>query len=110
MLPQVTIDPINFLNTFLNTETEPLLTAYITIPSAKSYDWSAFAPIDLGTGLTTWQEQIANYGITPSRIVVGINHAAQSRHDTLVLVAGILFGIGGGALVAAVQEALHAND
>jgi len=56
------------------------------------------------------QEKIANSGITPSRIVIGINYAAQTRHDNLVLATGILFGIGGGALVAAIQEALHAND
>jgi hypothetical protein len=105
----VVIPQVN-MQTYDHNRTEPMLTAVMWVPSGTSYDWSAFAPIGLGTARTIWQEQIASDGFTPSRVVIGINHAAQTRHDTLVLVAGILFGVGGGALVAAAQEALHAND
>jgi len=46
-------------------------------------------------------------GNTISRIAVGTNHAAQQRDSDFTLIAGILFGIGGSALIAAFQEALH---
>jgi hypothetical protein len=84
---------------------EWLFIEYRNIPSASSYDWSADPPQTLGTSRAGWQEPIV-VGTTYSRIAIGTDHAAQQRDSDFTLIAGILFGIGGGALVAAIQEAL----
>ena len=49
-------------------------------------------------------------GRIPGRAAVGINHAEQTTDDNKTFVAGALIGLAGGALLSAVQEALHAND
>jgi len=42
-------------------------------------------------------------GVTSARVATGVNHGAQQRDSNLTLAAGVLFGLGGGALIAAVQ-------
>jgi hypothetical protein len=42
--------------------------------------------------------------------VVGLNHSAQTRDDIKIFIAGALLGIAGGAIIAAVQEAMHLGD
>jgi hypothetical protein len=82
-----------------------LVASYI-IPSAASYDWSSF-PIAAATDFTAlWQEHLVG-GDTPGRVAVGINHAGQARDDDKTFLAGALVGLAGGALIAAIQEALH---
>jgi hypothetical protein len=99
--------------TFTGTQPAIMRVAY-QIPSASSYDWSSYPPFALTNSRAVWQEPVVpNQGqlfggsLTVSRIATGINHAAEAHDSTLTLIAGILFGLGGGALVAAVQEALH---
>jgi hypothetical protein len=84
------------------------------IPSASSYDWSSYPPTGLDNSRAVWAEPltaqqmpVAGLGGTLARVATGINHAAETHDSTLTLLAGVLFGLGGGALVAAVQEALH---
>jgi len=83
-----------------------LWTRYENFPSVSSYDWSPDPPQFLGNYDAVWGEPLEKVG-TSSRIVVGTNHGAQQRDSNFTLFAGILFGIGGGALIAAVQEWLH---
>jgi hypothetical protein len=62
------------------------------------------------TGTTAqWQQDVAS-GDTPGRVAVGINHSAQTRDDIKIFIAGALLGIAGGAIIAAVQEAMHLRD
>lgn len=88
---------------------EPALFAGYATPSADRYDWSSYQPEDATSHSAVWQEDVS-LGDTASRVAVGINHSGQSRDDTLALVAGTLLGLGGGAILSAVQEALHARD
>jgi hypothetical protein len=91
------------------------MTLTYNIPSADSYDWSAYPPSDLSNTHATWEEPFVPNQLPLggggqwilSRVVTGINHAAETSDSTLTLIAGVLFGLGGGALVAAIQEALH---
>ncbi len=43
---------------------------------------------------------------TQGQIVIGINHSTQVSDDRRTFYAGALRGLGGGALLSAVQEAL----
>ena len=88
--------------------TPNLLTQY-GIPSASSYDWSSFPPLYANGIFASWEEPVTG-GRIPGRAAVGINHAEQTTDDNKTFVAGALIGLAGGALLSAVQEALHAND
>jgi hypothetical protein len=99
--------------TFAGTKPAIMRVTY-QVPSASSYDWSSYPPYGLTGSRAVWQEPvIPNQGqlfggsLTVVRIATGINHAAEAHDSNLTLIAGVLFGLGGGALVAAVQEALH---
>jgi hypothetical protein len=87
----------------------PVLQAGYPIRSASQYDWTSFEPEDATSHSAVWQEQLT-IGDTSSRVAVGINHAGQAHNDLLSLLAGTLLGLGGAALLSAVQEALHAGD
>jgi len=87
----------------------PVLDAGYPIRSASQYDWSSFEPEDATSHSAVWQEDLT-IGDTPSRVAVGINHAGQAHNDILSLIAGTLLGLGGAALLSAVQETLHAGD
>ena len=82
-----------------------ILTIY-DFPSAESYDWSSFPPVARYPDEAQWQEVKATE-VTPSRLAVGTNNDGKSYDDFKLFIAGALVGIGGGALVAAFQEALH---
>jgi hypothetical protein len=91
------------------------LTAKYHIPSADSYDWSADPPSTLSNSGAVWTEDVLpgsiyNSGDTAGRVASGINHTAQANDDTKTFIAGALLGLAGGALLSAVQEALHASD
>ena len=89
--------------------TEPQFDIAYNIPSASTYDWSSL-PTQLATSyVAEWIEDIPD-GITPARVAVGINHGAQSNDNTRTFVAGALLGLAGGAILSAIQEALHATD
>lgn len=102
--------------TFGGVHQHPLLIMDYQIPAANTYDWSSNPTIGLGANHATWEEPVisgnqqqsfGSTGLTPARVATGINHTAETNDNTLTLVAGVLFGLAGGALVAAVQEALH---
>jgi hypothetical protein len=86
-------------------------TAYVEyrIPSASSYDWSAFPTQFANGAFASWAEVVTDGDVT-GRAAVGINHANQSKDDNKTFLAGALLGLAGGALLSAVQEALHAAD
>jgi hypothetical protein len=91
------------------------LVARYHILSADSYDWSSDPPSTLSNSGATWTEavlpgSIYNTGDTAGRVASGINHTAQANDDTKTFIAGALLGLAGGALLSAVQEALHADD
>jgi hypothetical protein len=102
---------------FTGTQQATMFLYYYGIPAANTYDWSANPPLHISKSLTEWDETLApsppgaqlprSGEITNGRVATGIDHAAQQQDSNFTLAAGILFGIGGGALVAAVQEALH---
>jgi hypothetical protein len=86
----------------------PELHATFQIPSADSYDWSGFPPTFATTLAASWSELLPTpNGTTPQIIATGTNQAAEQRRTYLIFLYGLLLGIGGGALVSAIQEALH---
>jgi hypothetical protein len=91
-----------------STPAQALLAGY-KIPSAASYDWSSFQPQSFTKGFTVWAEDFS-VGDTQSRVAVGINHGAQSHDDFMIFLAGAVIALGGAAILAAIQEALHAGD
>jgi hypothetical protein len=102
--------------TFGGVHQHPLLMMVYRIPAANTYDWSSDPTIGLSKSSATWAEPVTSGnqqqsfgagGLTPTRAATGINHTAETNDNTLTLIAGVLFGLAGGALVAAVQEALH---
>ena len=88
---------------------------YYWIPNAASYDWTGEPLPNLTTSsYIEWIEHISagrcpasdcNSGIA----IGGINNAAQENANLLSFVAGACIGIAGGALIGAIQEALHAS-
>ena len=79
------------------------------IPSADSYDWSASPTFQTTGDSATWNEELTDGGL-PTSTAVGTNHANQAKDNRNTFLAGALVGLAGGALLSAVQEALHAND
>jgi hypothetical protein len=77
--------------------------------SADGYDWSAFQPQLINSTQIFWDEPVTG-GATAGIVAVGINHANEAKDSNETFFAGALIGLAGGALLAAVQEALHAND
>ena len=89
--------------------TPNLLTRY-NIQGASLYDWSTLPPASATNSHAEWLQQTGGNGILPDLVAAGINHANQSRDNDLTFLAGALVGVAGGALLSAVQEALHASD
>jgi len=44
------------------------------------------------------------------RDAIGVNYANQSRDGYYTFLAGVILSLAGGAVISALQEALHAND
>lgn len=87
----------------------PNLLTHYNIRAANLYDWLTFPPaFATGTG-AGWLEQMINSGHIPDVVATGINHASEARDNDLTFLAGALVGVAGGALLSAIQEALHAN-
>jgi hypothetical protein len=87
----------------------PILYTEYNVTSASSYDWSTFQPQLTNTSAVLWDETVTS-GAAPGIVVVGINHANEAKGNYETFFAGALIGVAGGALVAAVQEALPAKD
>jgi hypothetical protein len=95
--------------TYLGQGSPLLETAYYDATAVTSYDWSALQP-EFENGTTAlWDEPLVS-GATQGRIAVGIDHANETKDNDKTFIAGALIGLAGGALLSAVQEALHAND
>jgi hypothetical protein len=88
---------------------KPTLYVGYHIPSASTYDWASYPPFSTDGYNTVWDEAVAP-GDTIARAAVGIDHAAQAKDDNKIFLAGALFALAGGAILAAVPEALHARD
>jgi hypothetical protein len=84
-----------------------LLTGY-KIRSPARYDWSSPAAQE-SSGYAIWAEPLAK-GYTTGLSVTGVNHGAQSHEDFMTFLAGALVALGGGALLAAIIEAVHRRD
>jgi hypothetical protein len=87
----------------------PVMYAIYHFPSASSYDWSSYPTIGVGKGYAAWQVAV-NPGNTEGRTVDGIDLARQTSDTNKTFFAGALLGLAGGAILSAVQEALHARD
>ena len=86
----------------------PIFFAAYRIPSPTSYDWSQFPPEAYSGAVTTWKELLTGTsGDTAGHVVLGIDRARQSSDATWTFIAGALLGLGGGAILSAVQEFLH---
>ena len=88
----------------------PTLITQYQIPSANKYDWSTFAPAFSSSSEAQWLEQMNGNSVLFDVDAVGTNHIAETSDSDLTFLAGVLLGVGGGALVAAGQEALHIKD
>jgi hypothetical protein len=82
------------------------LAANFLIPSASSYDWSSSTPTSVDSSSIHWIEDLKSGGIA-GRTTVGVNHAREANDVTLSFLAGALIGLAGGAILSAMQEALH---
>lgn len=87
----------------------PLLFVVYHFPSASSYDWSSYPALWASKSAAAWQEAV-NHGDTATRTAVDIDHARRASDNNKTFFAGALLGLAGGAILSAVQEALHARD
>jgi hypothetical protein len=85
---------------------QPMMLVLYHLRSANNYDWSNSQAAEVTSTTAQWQQDIAGSD-TPGRAAVGVDHAAQTGDDIKIFVAGALLGIAGGAIIAAVQEAMH---
>jgi len=94
------------------THPEDVILDYANIPSASSYDWSSLPGGDFSKAPhAVWSETVVPGGplggVAVARVATGVNSTAQANDSISTLAAGVLLGIAGGALVAALQEGLH---
>lgn len=94
---------------YYGTGSPTLYAEFDDVPSAGSYDWSA-SPTVYANGTKAWWSEPVTGGGASGRVAVGINQANQAHNDHKTFFAGALIGLAGGALLSAVQEALHTND
>ena len=88
---------------------QPILLTLYHLRSASSYDWSDSQAAEVTSTTAQWQTDVGN-GDTPGREAVGVDHAAQQSDDIKIFIAGALLGIAGGAIIAAVQEAMPSRE
>lgn len=82
---------------------------YDNVAAPDDYDWSAPSPQLKNASEIRWDEPVSG-GAAPGGVAVGINSANESWDSYKIFIAGALLGLAGGALLLALQEALHAND
>ena len=88
---------------------QPKLLTLYHLRSASSYDWSGSQTALVTSATAQWQTDVVSDD-TPGQATVGVDHAAQQHDDIKIFIAGALLGIAGGAIIAAVQEALPSRD
>jgi hypothetical protein len=86
-----------------------LYTGYANVGAPDAYDWSGLPPQQANDDEIVWAEGVPAGGV-PGVIDAGVNDTAQTQDGYKIFIAGALIGLAGGALLAALQEALHAND
>jgi len=86
-----------------------VLTAQYNIPSASSYDWSAFPTLFANGTYAMWDEQVPA-SVADGKAAIGVNHANQAKDANMTFIAGALLGLAGAAFLVGIQEALHIND
>lgn len=91
----------------LAVETSNINVAYY-VPNARTYDWVGgpqpnFAYVTGQDMPAVWDQSAS--AMAESVAVSGINNSAADWDNTRTLAAGVLFGIAGGALIGAIQEA-----
>jgi hypothetical protein len=82
---------------------------YQNLPNSadpENFDWSAFPVNEEASTYVSWVGQVID-GTEPGRVVVGIDHAVQSRDDFDTFLTGTLVGLAGAALIGALQESLR---
>jgi hypothetical protein len=82
------------------------------IPSPHEYDWSIPPQVYSTADLAYWPEgppaNVSNSeAVVQSVEVTGTNQQAQAQDNRDTFISGLLFGVAGGAAIAAVQEGLH---
>jgi hypothetical protein len=92
-----------------NTGNPGLLASYY-LPSAQRYDWAGDPPSGISEIRASWEEALTSSGFTPGRAYVGTDDAAVVDSQNRALLTGVLAGVAGAALVAAIVEAVHAQD
>jgi len=78
-------------------------------PGADSYDWSIppnpYGPIN---GVSYYEPLAGNSYLAASNMeITGTNYRAQANDNRNTFISGILLGVAGGAVIAAVQDGLH---
>jgi len=86
-----------------------LYASYDNVGAPNAYDWSGLQPQSTSASEIIWDESVPSGG-TLGEIDQGVNDDAQSQDGYKIFLAGALIGLAGGALLAALQEALHAKD
>jgi hypothetical protein len=84
----------------------PSLGISMDLAGANKYDWSQLPPSDTNKYGASWLEPLVN-GQVEARIVSGANADALQNVSTRNFQVGLAIGIAGGALISAIQEALH---
>jgi hypothetical protein len=94
--------------------TPPTIGFNYSLPNASSYDWNTGPqPLTVGKRSVTWSPSVAPVSgeltdfQSDAVAVGGVDDAAQQRQTLMTFVAGALLGVGGGALIGALQEAVH---
>ncbi len=93
-----------------NTPGQPNLLTRYRLQAANTYDWPTFPPAFSDSTSAEWLEQMTSPGDIPDLEATGVNHGVQAQDNDLTFLAGALVGVAGGALLGAIQEALHASD
>ena len=84
----------------------PIVNVLYDVPDGSNYDWSSLPPAVNPLGLE-WDEPLAFFNQGSASEMSGTNHVNGDRDDSLTFLAGALVGVGGAALIGALQEALH---
>ena len=86
----------------------PMINVIYLIDNGSSYDWSPLVPsASLGGDWVEWDQPVAFFNRSSASEVAGTNHANQDSDSNYTFLAGALVGVGGSALIGAMQEALH---
>jgi hypothetical protein len=84
----------------------PTLTTTYYQRSLASYDWTSLPAQGFYGSRAVWKEQLA-HGFTAGQDATGVSNLNQQVDEIGIFVSGALVGLGGAALLTALQEYLH---